>query len=126
MKSMFILLLTLMMWDQQLALDNITKAISTGNVTALEPYLDKSVEISILEQENVYSKTEAINILKTFFGKNKPQAFNQMHTGQSKGKEAQYSIGSLTTSAGAFRVYIYARVESDKFYVQELRFDKEQ
>ncbi|WP_421797785.1 DUF4783 domain-containing protein [Haliscomenobacter sp.] len=125
MKSMFILLVTLMIWDQQLALDSITKAISTGNVTALEPYLDKSVEIAILEQENVYGKTEAIQILKNFFGKNKPQTFSQMHTGQSKGKEAQYSIGNLTTSAGTFRVYIYARVEADKYYVQELRFDKE-
>lgn len=125
MKSMFILLLTLMIWDQQLALESITKAISTGNVTALEPYLDKSVEIAILEQENMYGKTEAVQILKNFFGKNKPQAFNQMHTGQSKGKEAHYSIGSLVTSTGSFRVYIYARVEGDKFYVQELRFDKE-
>lgn len=125
MKSMFILLLTLMIWDQQLALETITKAISTGNVTALEPYLDKSVEIAILEQENMYSKTEAVQILKTFFGKNKPQAFNQMHTGQSKGKEAHYSIGNLTTTSGTFRVYIYARVEGDKYYVQELRFDKE-
>lgn len=125
MKSMFILLLTLMIWDQQLALETITKAISTGNVTALEPYLDKSVEIAILEQENVYGKTEAVQILKTFFGKNKPQAFNQMHTGQSKGKEAHYSIGNLTTTSGTFRVYIYARVEGDKYYVQELRFDKE-
>lgn len=125
MKSMFILLLTLMIWDQQLALETITKAISTGNVTALEPYLDKSVEIAILEQENVYGKTEAVQILKTFFGKNKPQAFNQMHTGQSKGKEAHYSIGNLTTTSGTFRVYIYARVEGDKYFVQELRFDKE-
>lgn len=114
-----------MIWDQQLALETITKAISTGNVTALEPYLDKSVEIAILQQENMYSKTEAVQILKTFFGKNKPQAFNQMHTGQSKGKEAHYSIGNLTTSSGTFRVYIYARVEGDKYYVQELRFDKE-
>lgn len=125
MKSLFIMLVALSFWDQQLALDNITKAISTGNVAALEPYLDKSVEIAILEQENVYGKAEAVQILKNFFSKNKPQSFNQMHTGQSKGKEAHYSIGNLTTTAGTFRVYIYARVEGDKYFVQELRFDKE-
>lgn len=125
MKTMLILLLSFMMGDQQLALENITKAISTGNVAALEPYLDKSVEIAILEQENMYSKTEAVQILKNFFGKNKPQTFSQMHTGQSKGKEAHYSIGNLSTASGTFRVYIYARVEGDKYFVQELRFDKE-
>jgi len=89
MKSMLILLVAISFWDQQLSFDNITKAISTGNVAALEPYLDKSVEISILEQENVYGKTEAVQILKNFFLKNKPVTFSQMHTGQSKGKEAQ-------------------------------------
>ena len=125
MKTVLILLLTINIWDQQLALDSITKAISTGNVSALEPYLDKSVEITILGEENLYGKTEAVQILKNFFGKNKPQTFSQMHTGQSKGKEAHYSIGNLTTASGIFRVYIYARVEGDKFFVQELRFDKE-
>ena len=125
MKSMLILLVAISFWDQQLAFDNITKAISTGNVTALEPYLDKSVEISILEQENVYGKTEAVQILKNFFLKNKPVTFSQMHTGQSKGKEAQYSIGSMSTATGAFRVYTYVRVEGDKCFVQEIRFDKE-
>jgi hypothetical protein len=122
---MLILLVAISFWDQQLAFDNITKAISTGNVTALEPYLDKSVEISILEQENVYGKTEAVQILKNFFLKNKPVTFSQMHTGQSKGKEAQYSIGSMSTATGAFRVYTYVRVEGDKCFVQEIRFDKE-
>jgi hypothetical protein len=125
MKSMLILLVAISFWDQQLAFDNITKAISTGNVTALEPYLDKSVEISILEQENVYGKTEAVQILKNFFLKNKPVTFSQMHTGQSKGKEAQYSIGSMNTATGSFRVYTYVRVEGDKCFVQEIRFDKE-
>jgi len=125
MKSMLILLVAISFWDQQLSFDNITKAISTGNVAALEPYLDKSVEISILEQENVYGKTEAVQILKNFFLKNKPVTFSQMHTGQSKGKEAQYSIGSMSTATGTFRVYTYVRLEGDKCFVQEIRFDKE-
>lgn len=105
--------------------DGITRAISSGNVAALEPFLDASVEISILEQEEVYAKAQAIQVLKAFFAKNKPTAFSQVHQGQSKGKESLYCIGSLGTSTGVFRVYLYVRVDGERYFVQEMRIDKE-
>ncbi len=125
MKSLLFLLVFLPLFNEQVALDGITKAIGTGNVSALEPYLDNAVEIAILDQEQVYAKAQAVTVLKSFFAKNKPQSFNQMHQGQSKGKEAIYSICTLSTAGGSYRVYIYVKVEGDKQMVQEIRFDKE-
>ncbi len=125
MKSLLLLLVIFPLWTDQPTMEGITKAISTGNAAALEPYLDNSVEIAILDQEDVYAKTQAVQVLKTFFGKNKPTTFNQMHQGQSRGKESVYCIGNLTTASGNFRVYIYMRVDAEKYFVQEMRFDKE-
>jgi hypothetical protein len=125
MKSLLLLLVTFPLWTDQPTMEGITKAISTGNAAALEPYLDNSVEIAILDQEDVYAKTQAVQVLKTFFGKNKPTTFSQMHQGQSRGKESVYCIGNLATASGNFRVYIYMRVDAEKYFVQEMRFDKE-
>jgi hypothetical protein len=125
MKSLLLLLVSFSLWNDQPTMEGITKAISTGNATALEPYLDNSVEIAILDQEEVYAKTQAVQILKTFFVKNKPTTFNQMHQGQSRGKESVYCIGNLTTASGNFRVYLYMRIEDEKYFLQEMRFDKE-
>ena len=103
----------------------ISKALSEGNVDALEQYLDKQVEISILDKEDIYGKDEAVKVLKDFFSKNKPSAFSQVHQGASKGQDSQYCIGNLVANSGTFRVYIYLKVVNGKHLIQELRFDKE-
>ncbi len=103
----------------------ISKALSEGNVAALEQYLDDQVEISILDQEDIYRKEDAVKVLKEFFSKNKPSAFSQVHQGASKGQDSQYCIGNLVANSGTFRVYIYLKVVNGKHLIQELRFDKE-
>ena len=103
----------------------ISKALSEGNVAALEQYLDKQVEISILDKEDIYRKDEAVEVLKDFFAHNKPSTFSQIHQGASKGQDSQYCIGNLIANTGTFRVYIYLKVINGKHMIQELRFDKE-
>lgn len=106
-------------------LSAISKALSEGNVAALEQYLDNQVEISILDKEDVYRKDEAVRVLKEFFSQNKPSSFSQVHQGASKGQDSQYCIGNLVANTGTFRVYIYLKVVNGKHLIQELRFDKE-
>lgn len=111
--------------DPVSSLSAITKAISDGNATALGSYFDKNVEIAVLDNEDVYSKTEAINVVKNFFAKNKPESFSQVHQGTSKGKDSKYCIGNLVSGKGTYRVYVYMKVSGGDFLIQELRFDKE-
>lgn len=107
------------------SLEQITQAISSGNATALGAYFDKSVEIAVLDEEDVYSKTEAIKIVQGFFNKNKPQSFSQVHQGASKGNDSQYCIGNMGTNGGTYRVYVYMKTNGGNYLIQELRFDKE-
>ena len=106
-------------------LADITRAISDGDAATLGKYFDQSVEVSILDKEDVYSQTQAVEIIKNFFTQNKPASFSQVHKGTSKGNDSQYCIGNLVASSGTYRVYIYVKVENGQSLIQELRFDKE-
>ena len=106
-------------------LAGITEAISKGDATELSKYFDQSVEIALLDEEDVYNKTQATTVVKDFFAKNKPTSFSQVHQGTSKGQDSKYCIGNLTTSTATFRVYIYMKVVGETYTIQELRFDKE-
>ncbi|MCF8246095.1 MAG: DUF4783 domain-containing protein [Saprospiraceae bacterium] len=110
---------------EELNLDAITKAISSGNADALGQYFDSSVEIAVLDKEETYTKAQAIQVMKDFFTKNKPSSFKQVHQGASKGQDSQYCIGNMTATSGTYRVYIYMKVSGTKQVIQELRFDKE-
>ena len=106
-------------------LAGITEAISKGDATELSKYFDNSVEIALLDEEDVYNKAQAVTIVNDFFTKNKPTSFSQVHQGTSKGQDSKYCIGNLTTSSATFRVYIYMKVVGNDYTIQELRFDKE-
>ncbi len=102
----------------------MAKALGSGNADALGQYFDQDVEISLADREDVYARTQAVGVVRQFFSQNTPRGFQQMHQGASKGSDAQYCIGNLTTATGTFRVYLYAKNSGGKFLIQEIRFDK--
>ena len=107
------------------SLADITRAISSGDADALGQYFDQTVEVAVLDQEDMYDRAEAVRIVKDFFAKNKPAGFREVHQGTSKGADSQYVIGNMSTTSGTYRVYIYMKVTDSKFVIQELRFDQQ-
>lgn len=105
-------------------LSAITNAISSGNADALGTYFDAKVEVAVKDVEKTYSKTEAIKVVKDFFTKNKPSSFKQVHQGASKGQDSQYVIGNMKAQSGAYRVYVFMKMDGGKHIIQELRFDR--
>ncbi len=103
----------------------ITRAISRGDADGISAYFDESVELAILNDEDVYSKGMASKKLKAFFAQYPPRGYSQVHRGTSKSKDSVYCIGNLTTEKAVFRVYIYMRVNGEQHLIQEVRFDKE-
>lgn len=107
------------------SLADITRAISSGDADALGQYFDQTVEVAVLDQEDMYDRAEAVQIVKDFFAKNRPSSFKEVHQGASKGADSQYVIGNMSTTSGTFRVYIYMKVSGGKVVIQELRFDQQ-
>ena len=110
---------------QAQSLGDITRALGAGDTEALASLMDSEVELSLIEEENLYSREQAKQKLASFFAANTPSGFSQMHQGSSKSDNAEYCIGNLATNNGAFRVYIYVARQGERMVLQELRFDRE-
>ncbi|MEM8582729.1 MAG: DUF4783 domain-containing protein [Bacteroidota bacterium] len=106
-------------------MDDIAGALRQGDVNTLSSFFDAQVDLSIMDQEDTYSKSEATSMVRDFFRTNAPSGFSQVHSGTSAGDEAEYCIGDLSTSGGSYRVYIYLANSGGQQLIQELRFDAE-
>ncbi|MEN0048448.1 MAG: DUF4783 domain-containing protein [Bacteroidota bacterium] len=124
MRFTFLLfLLPLLAFKADQDLTQITQAISIGSATTLGQYFDDNVEIALLNEEDVYNKSQAVQKLETFFEKNQPKAFSQVHEGSSKGNASKYCIGNLKTNSEDFRVYMFIDISADQYKIQELRIE---
>ena len=103
----------------------ISKAITQGDANALAQFFDEDVEVTILNEVNIYSRAEAKEAVSKFFSKHPPKTYSQVHQGTSKGQGGQYCIGNLIVPSGKFRVYIYLKKSNSKYWIQELRFEKQ-
>jgi hypothetical protein len=104
--------------------DDIAIALRSGNAREVAKYFDANVELKTLDKSNNYSKNQAELVLKEFLDSYKTKSFNIVHRGSSA-KGAQYSIGTMETAKGSFRVYIYMKDVKGKLYIQELSFEKQ-
>ncbi len=103
--------------------ETISAAFKTGNSKELVKHFNSNVELVILENEDVYSKTQAEMILRDFFDKYPPKNFAILHQGGKNG--SKYAIGDLTTSKGNFRVYFLLKKTEDSYLIHQLRIEKE-
>jgi len=106
------------------ALDDVCRAIGVGNITELATVMDEEVELNILDKEDLYSRTDAVAALKTFFSDVTPSSFGKVHQGASKSADAEYCIGTLATAKGPFTVYVYVAKRPGGVLLQELRFER--
>lgn len=103
--------------------ESLTAAVKTGNAREISRHFNSSVEMTLLEDENVYSRVQAEMILKEFFSENRPIDFRIIHQGKSA-KGCQYAIGELTTTNGTYRTYFFIKDINGAEYIQELRFER--
>lgn len=112
--------------DQKpVSLDDVCRAIGSGNVDELSSVMDAEVELIILDKEDLYSRDQAIAALRTFFKESTPSSFGKVHQGASKSADAEYCIGTLATAKGPYRVYVYVAKRPGGVLLQELRFERE-
>ncbi|MCO4292239.1 DUF4783 domain-containing protein [Solitalea sp. MAHUQ-68] len=106
------------------AIEVITKSIEAGNTKEISKYLNSSVILSILEDENVYSKTQSEMILRNFFLKYPPIQVKLKHTGSSP-EGMQYAICSYRTSSSSYRLFFYMKQSGSSTLINELRVESE-
>lgn len=103
--------------------DGIVVSFQTGNDASLAGFFNENVELVVETHDDVYSKSQAQQIVAEFFKSNKPKSFNIIHQGGKDG--ARYAIGSLTTTTGSFRVYFLLKNKNNNSYIHQLRIEKQ-
>jgi hypothetical protein len=106
----------------QTSVDIISAALKNGDAPALSAYFHATIDLTVLQKQGTYSKSQAEQVVKNFFSENKPSAFAVNHSGTS-GEGSKYIIGALTTSTGEYRVYIYFKNLNGEELIQTLRFE---
>lgn len=106
-------------------LNSISKAIGNGDANALSQYFDDKVEMAILDDENLMDRNDAKQALNKFFTSHKPQSYNQVHDGTSKGEGSKYTIGNLKANGQTFRVYVYMKVSGSDYVIQEISISED-
>ncbi len=105
--------------------DEIANAIRSGDSKQIALYLSSSIDLTIMNQEDVYSKAQAELIVKDFLTKNVPKTFSILHKGSSK-EGTLYAIGNLVAINGkTFRTSFFVKMAAGKYTIQELRFESQ-
>ena len=102
-------------------IDDIVNALREGNAAQVARYFDNTVEITLPDKTNSYSKSQAEMILRDFFMTNSIKGFDIIHKGENAG--SQYCIGTLFTKVASYRTTIFMKQKGDRQTLQEIRFE---
>ena len=109
--------------NAQEPVDLIKQSFKSGDAKMLADFFNQNIELVVLDNDNVYSKAQAQQIVSKFFEDNPPQEFNLIHQGGKEG--AQYVIGNLVTGSKSFRVYFLLKKNGAKDYIHQLRIEEQ-
>lgn len=101
--------------------EGIAESFNKGNSRELARHFNNNIELVVLDNEDVYSKSQAELILRDFFSANTPVKFELLHQG---GKESsRYAIGNLETKNGNFRIYFLLKLRNGTPLIHLLRIE---
>ena len=104
--------------------DEVELALKQGNVAMLAPHFGPSVDITLNNVQSTYSAAQAEMVLRKFFLKNNVQNFEMQLTGKSGSTNTIYTIGTLTTAKGSFKVLLNFKPYDNKIVLQQIRIEK--
>jgi len=124
MKYFLILLTTTIFIANQPDYTAVISAIRNANIAEISKHMDANVEVTVGDKDGTYNKTEATNVVRSFFDKNKPQGCSMVHSGAARDNGSFYCIGNLAAGGLSFRVYIYFKKVGSNYLIQEMRFEE--
>jgi len=99
--------------------DNLSTLFKAANSKEISKNFSPSVELTINEEEDVYSKAQAEQILREFFNKSVPTNSAVVHLINTN-PNYRFGILSLSTKTGKFRVAITLKKNANTFFITEL------
>jgi hypothetical protein len=104
-------------------IEKVADLMRQGNVTELSKMFAANVELTIQNEDNVYSKTQAGVILDKFFSDNKPVSVKIFHKVNSNPKY-QFAVIILNTQKGNYRITYTLKDTDGALLLIEMRVEK--
>ena len=107
--------------------DPVDKTISLlkeSNWTELYKTFANNVDLTIMDDSNVYPKDKAQEVVNGFFGKNGPFTVKLVHRVDSN-PELKFAVVILSGKGGNYRTSLSLRNNNGTFQVSELRIEAE-
>jgi len=95
--------------------DEIVQAFVNADAKIISKYFNTSVEMIFSENQGLYSKAQAEQMLKTFFtnnaSANRKFTYKNLHSSSPNRENMQYHIGELNTGKGSYRMTIHIKAQ---------------
>ena len=101
----------------------ISKYLSQGNSENLSAWFYDNLEISILNNTGNASKSQAKQILKSFFDNHTPRSFDITHNASQD--KMKYALGTLNAGGERFTVTILVNYDGTSYKIQQLKIDRQ-
>ncbi len=99
-------------------------ALEAGEAEEIANYFTPQVDLTLIDQDDLFSKKQATALLKQFFMVHEPSSFNEIHAGEN-GSGLSYIIGKLSTNTGTYRVSYYYEGGDGSERIHQLIIDSE-
>jgi len=107
--------------------NDIITGFESGNAKVLSRFFNQNVNLVVLDNNNVYSKAQAQQIVGDFFSTYVPNPEKKFKIIHESGKEGAKSvIGTIETKKGeVFRIYFLLKQNEGNEYIHQLRIEKQ-
>lgn len=103
-------------------IDSIAWLIKQGNSERLSQLLSPTVEITMNDQENTYSKRQAVAVVKNFFDEHRPVTSKLLHKVNS-GSKFLFGVVIYTSTNGVYRIGYTIDITEKSTRIIELRIE---
>jgi hypothetical protein len=117
-------LITINLQAQGDIISQVKENIKAGSAKELSTFLNQTVDVTLNDGPQSYSKTQAEFVFRDFFKQHPPVEFNIIHQGTSKGGQT-FGIGQYKSGTETYRVYMKIKSAGNQQLVHEISFARE-
>jgi hypothetical protein len=103
-------------------IDGITWLLKQGKIDRLSQFLAPTVELTVDDKENTFSKRQTMDFLNKFFSEHKPQHVSLLHKVNSNSKFL-FGVIIYDSTAGVYRISLTLNEIDKSMQVIEMRIE---
>ena len=100
----------------------IAKYIERGDAESLSAWFSDNLEVSIFSKTNDASRSQAKQIMKSFFKSYTPRSFRISH--KAGRPNMKYALGVLSAGGEMFQVTIFVGLKNEEYRIQQIKIER--